>query len=70
VRDVLVANGQKVKIKSNGNLIKQVQLFGAKLLIPKDSYSFKNLKSSALSLVNLILFSVINFLLTQNEMPT
>jgi RsiW-degrading membrane proteinase PrsW (M82 family) len=45
VRDILVANGKNVKIKSNGNLIKQVRLFGAKLLLPKDSFSFKNLKS-------------------------
>lgn len=51
VRDVLVANGQKVKVKSNGNLIKQVQLFGAKLLLPKDSFSFKNLKSDKRLLV-------------------
>ena len=51
VRDVLVANGLKIKVKSNGNLIKQVQLFGAKLLLPKDSFSFKNLKSDKRLLV-------------------
>jgi RsiW-degrading membrane proteinase PrsW (M82 family) len=45
VRDILVANGKNVKIKSNGNLFKQVRLFGTKLLLPKDSFSFKNLKS-------------------------
>ena len=45
VRDVLKSNGLKVKINNNGNVFKQIQSFGAKLLIPKDSLSFKNLKS-------------------------
>ena len=45
VRDILVKNGRKFRIKSNGNLFKQIRLFGTKLLIPKDSFSFKNLKS-------------------------
>jgi RsiW-degrading membrane proteinase PrsW (M82 family) len=45
VRDILKSNGIKVSVKNNGNIIKQVQSFGTKLLIPKDSLSFKNLKS-------------------------
>jgi RsiW-degrading membrane proteinase PrsW (M82 family) len=45
VRDILKSNGIKVKIKNNGNIIKQIKLFGAKLLLPKDSLSFKSLKS-------------------------
>jgi RsiW-degrading membrane proteinase PrsW (M82 family) len=47
----LIKNGKKFKIKSNGNLFKQIQLFGTKLLIPKDSFSFKNLKSDRRLLV-------------------
>jgi RsiW-degrading membrane proteinase PrsW (M82 family) len=51
VRDILKSNGVKVSIKNNGNIFKQVQSFGAKLLIPKDSISFKNLKSDKRLLV-------------------
>lgn len=45
VRDVLKLNGINVKVKNNGNVLSQVKSFGTKLLIPKDSLSFKNLKS-------------------------
>jgi len=45
VRDVLKSNNLKVRVKSNGNILKQIQHFGAKLLIPKDSLSIKILKS-------------------------
>ena len=45
VRDVLKSNNIKYKVNNNGNVLKQIQQFGAKLLIPKDSLSIKNLKS-------------------------
>jgi RsiW-degrading membrane proteinase PrsW (M82 family) len=51
VRDILVSNFIKVQIKSNGNLLRQVKLFGATLLLPKDSLSFKNLTSDKRLLV-------------------
>jgi RsiW-degrading membrane proteinase PrsW (M82 family) len=51
VRDILKSNGVKVSIKNNGNILRQVQSFGTKLLIPKDSLSFKNLKSDKRLLV-------------------
>lgn len=45
VRDVLKLNGVNVKVKNNGNILRQIKSFGTKLLIPKDSLSFKSLKS-------------------------
>ena len=51
VRDVLKSNGISVKVKNNGNVLSQIKSFGTKLLIPKDSLSFKNLKSDKRLLV-------------------
>lgn len=51
VRDVLKSNGINVKVKNNGNVLSQIKSFGTKLLIPKDSLSFKNLKSDKRLLV-------------------
>lgn len=45
VRDVLKANGLKVKVQNNGNLLKQIKSFGTKLLLPRKAVSFKTLKS-------------------------
>lgn len=45
VRDVLKANNQKVKIKSNGNLFAQIKQFGLRLLIPKDSFKIRSLQT-------------------------
>jgi RsiW-degrading membrane proteinase PrsW (M82 family) len=64
VRDILKKNGIKVKIKSNGNVIKQIQQFGAKLLIPKDSLSFKNLKSDKRLLIIALVGLAPAFLIT------
>jgi len=51
VRDVLKQQNIKVSIENNGNVWKQIQSFGTKLLLPKDSISFKNLKSDKRLLV-------------------
>jgi RsiW-degrading membrane proteinase PrsW (M82 family) len=51
VRDVLKDHNIKVFIQNNGNVWKQIQSFGTKLLLPKDSISFKNLKSDKRLLV-------------------
>lgn len=51
VRDVLNSHNIKVKIQNNGNVWKQIQSFGIKMLLPKDSLSFKNLKSDKRLLV-------------------
>jgi RsiW-degrading membrane proteinase PrsW (M82 family) len=51
VRDVLREQKIKVSIQNNGNIWKQIQSFGTKLLLPKDSFSFKNLKSDKRLLV-------------------
>ena len=51
VRDVLKDQKIKVSIQNNGNVWKQIQSFGTKLLLPKDSISFKNLKSDKRLLV-------------------
>lgn len=51
VRDVLKSYGINVKVKNNGNVLSQIKSFGTKLLIPKDSLSFKNLKSDKRLLV-------------------
>lgn len=45
VRDVLKENSIKIRIKNNGNILKQVKSFGLSLLFPKSAISFKNLKS-------------------------
>jgi RsiW-degrading membrane proteinase PrsW (M82 family) len=45
VRDVLKSHNIKFHITSNGNILKQIKEFGAKLLFPKDSLSIKNLKN-------------------------
>lgn len=51
VRDVLKDQNIKVSIQNNGNVLRQIQSFGTKLLLPKDSISFKNLKSDKRLLV-------------------
>jgi RsiW-degrading membrane proteinase PrsW (M82 family) len=51
VRDVLREQKIKVSIQNNGNIWKQIQSFGTKLLLPKDSFSFKNLRSDKRLLV-------------------
>ena len=43
VRDVLKRNNIKYKIKSD-NIFSQIKSFGMKLLLPKDSISYKTLK--------------------------
>lgn len=55
VRDILKKHKVRVRISSNGNLLKQFQSFGLNLLLPKDSFSFKNLKSDN----KLLLISII-----------
>jgi RsiW-degrading membrane proteinase PrsW (M82 family) len=64
VRDILKSNGIKLKIKSNGNIFQQIKLFGAKLLIPKDSLSFKNLKSDKRLLIIALVGLAPAFLIT------
>lgn len=55
VRQVLRASGIKPKIISNGNIIKQVKTFGWDLLLPRSSYSYKNLiKDKRLLLISII----------------
>lgn len=51
VRDVLKKNNIRARVKSNGGLFKQISSFGLKLLLPKDSFSFKNLKNDKRLLV-------------------
>ena len=51
VRDVLKDQNIQVSIQNNGNVLRQIQSFGTKLLLPKDSISFKNLKSDKRLLV-------------------
>lgn len=55
VRDILKTHKVRVRISSNGNLFKQFQSLGLNLLLPKDSFSFKNLKSDN----KLLLISII-----------
>lgn len=64
VRDILKSSGIKVKIKSNGNIFEQIKLFGAKLLIPKDSLSLKNLKSDKRLLIIALVGLAPAFLIT------
>jgi RsiW-degrading membrane proteinase PrsW (M82 family) len=45
VKDILSENKIKFSIKSNGSIYKQIKSFGVQLLLPKDSFSFKTLKS-------------------------
>jgi RsiW-degrading membrane proteinase PrsW (M82 family) len=45
VRDLLKEHKLKPTIKSNGNIFTQIKSFGVNLLIPKDSFSFINLKN-------------------------
>jgi RsiW-degrading membrane proteinase PrsW (M82 family) len=51
LRKVFKNAGIKIKIKSDGNLIKQIKSFGFKLLIPKESFTLKNLKNDKKLLV-------------------
>ena len=55
VRDILKKHQVKVSIKNNGNIMKQIQSLGLNLLLPKDSFSFKNFKSDN----KLLLISII-----------
>jgi hypothetical protein len=55
VLDILKKHQVKVCIKNNGNIIKQIQSLGLNLLLPKDSFSFKNFKSDN----KLLLISII-----------
>ncbi len=45
VRNIFKENSIKIRIKNNGNILKQVKSFGLSLLFPKSAISFKNLKS-------------------------
>lgn len=45
VRTVLKENSIKIRIKNNGNVLKQIKSFGGKLLFPKSAISLQNLKS-------------------------
>ena len=51
VRDVLKKNNIQARVKSNGGLFKQISTFGLNLLLPKDSFSFRNLKNNKRLLV-------------------
>ncbi len=55
VRLALKASGIKPKITSNGNILKQIKAFGWDLLLPRSSYSYKNLlKDKRLLLISFI----------------
>jgi RsiW-degrading membrane proteinase PrsW (M82 family) len=51
VRDILKLNKVRVSIKNNGNIFQQIRSFGTELLIPKDSFSYRNLKSDTRLLI-------------------
>jgi RsiW-degrading membrane proteinase PrsW (M82 family) len=55
VRDILKSNKLKTNIKKSGNVFSQIQSFGLNLILPNDSFSFRNFKNDN----KLLLISII-----------